>query len=59
MEEIWEGLVGGRRKGLRGIPGSFKELLKGEGGMNGISGKSFEEHGQSCTDLCLGEVRDL
>jgi len=36
-ESSWEGLAGGRRKGLRRVPGSFGELLEGEGGMSGIS----------------------
>lgn len=31
-EEIWEGLVGVRRRGLSGVSGSFGELFRGKEG---------------------------
>lgn len=44
-DKSWEGSAGGRRKGHRGVSCSFRDLLEGEGGMNNISIKFLEEHG--------------
>lgn len=44
-DKSWEGSAGGRRQGHRGVSCSFRDLLEGEGGLNSISIKFLEEHG--------------